>query len=99
MNLCVTQNGLDIRNPFAGICLPSPAERKTRHPVSAINIRKLISNCYEQDDDLLWLVALLVDTGMRLSEAVGLVQDDRQSVIIISSRIDNEPNVSLGQSG
>ena len=28
------------------------------------------------DDDLRWLIALLSDTGMRLSEAVGLLKSD-----------------------
>ena len=35
-----------------------------------------MEECYQIDDDLRWLVALLVDSGMRLSEGVGLIKDD-----------------------
>jgi len=34
------------------------------------------SECYQQDDELRHIVALISDTGMRLAEAVGLHQDD-----------------------
>ena len=32
--------------------------------------------CFDMDDELRWLIALLSDTGMRLAEAVGLLSDD-----------------------
>ncbi|MBJ3762113.1 hypothetical protein ILP92_05070 [Maribius pontilimi] len=32
----------------------------------------------EEDDELRWLIALVADTGMRLSEAAGLHRDDFQ---------------------
>ncbi|MBT3532090.1 MAG: tyrosine-type recombinase/integrase [Gammaproteobacteria bacterium] len=76
INLCINENGLAMNNPFSGIYLPNSIEVKTRHPVSSKNIVRLISKCYEIDDDLRWLVALLIDSGMRLSEGAGLVNDD-----------------------
>ena len=36
------------------------------------DIKKLQQRCYELDDELRWLLALISDTGLRLSEAVGL---------------------------
>ena len=33
-------------------------------------------NRFEIDDDNRWLIAMIADTGMRLSEAVGLLVDD-----------------------
>jgi len=39
-------------------------------------IREIQNECYHIDDDMRWLIALLSDTGMRLSEAAGLHQDD-----------------------
>ena len=32
--------------------------------------------CQETDDEMRWLLALISDTGMRLSEAAGLHRDD-----------------------
>ena len=32
--------------------------------------------CFELDDDVRWLVALISDTGMRLAEAAGLLASD-----------------------
>ena len=37
---------------------------------------KFQMSCRALDDDLRWLVAIISDTGMRLSEAVGLRQED-----------------------
>jgi integrase len=34
------------------------------------------SHCYEKDDDVRWLVALISDTRMRLAEAAGLMMKD-----------------------
>ena len=39
-------------------------------------ITKLQEKCVRLDDDIRWLIALISDTGMRLSEAVGLRQQD-----------------------
>ena len=39
-------------------------------------IKAIQAECYEVDDDLRWLLALIVDTGMRLAEAVGLKTED-----------------------
>ena len=76
INLCINENGLAIKNPFIGIYLPNSGETKTRYPISSKNIKKLVEECYQIDDDLRWPVALLVDSGMRLSEGVGLIKDD-----------------------
>jgi integrase len=35
-------------------------------------IREIQQACYEIDDDMRWLMALISDTGMRLAEAAGL---------------------------
>ncbi len=83
INLCISENGLAIKNPFIGIYMPDSGDTKTRHPVSSNNIQKLVNECYQIDDDLRWLVALLIDSGMRLSEGVGLVEDD----LILDSEI------------
>ena len=42
-----------------------------RKPIPIENIRAIQQVCFEIDDDIRWLVALLSDTGMRLAEAAG----------------------------
>ena len=49
---------------------------KKRQPIPLTRIRKLQEECVRLDDDIRWLVALISDTGTRLSEAVGLRQQD-----------------------
>jgi len=39
-------------------------------------LHKLQADCRNKDDELRWLIALLSDTGMRLSEALGLTKGD-----------------------
>ena len=83
INLCINENGLGIKNPFIGIYLPNSEGTKPRYPISLNNINKLTKECYQIDDDLRWLVALLINSGMRLSEGVGLVNDD----LVVDSEI------------
>ena len=42
----------------------------------SLTIRRIQEECYRLDDDMRFLVALISDTGMRLSEAAGLHIDD-----------------------
>ena len=37
---------------------------------------KTKKECLALDDDITWLVAIIFDSGMRLSEAAGLMLDD-----------------------
>ena len=74
-NFAINELGLEIRNPFSGVYIP-PSDAQKRHAISIENIRKIQAECYQQDDELRHIVALISDTGMRLAEAVGLHQDD-----------------------
>jgi len=76
INLFIAERGLDIKNPFSGVYLPAQENKKTRHPISFENINKLRIACEAKNDELRWLVALLIDSGMRLSEALGLKKSD-----------------------
>jgi len=44
--------------------------------MTIIKPKQLQKECVRLDDDIRWLLALISDTGMRLSEAVGLLVDD-----------------------
>ena len=75
INLSITEHGLDIRNPFSQIYLPD-GESKKRVSIPVDTIREIQQACYQHDDDMRWLIALISDTGMRLAEATGLDIND-----------------------
>jgi integrase len=74
-NFAIGEYGLDMKNPFSLVHMPQ-ATYKKRLPIPIETIRAIQSACFEIDDDLRWLVALISDTGMRLSEAAGLAIED-----------------------
>ena len=75
VNFCIKERGLECKNAFAGVYLPAENNKK-RYPIKDIKLKRLQRECVLLDDDIRWLVALISDTGMRLSEAVGLLADD-----------------------
>ncbi len=75
-NLAISESGLDISNPFSGVYFDRQAGVVARTPIPVDDIRRVQQKCNKIDDDIRWLVALISDTGMRLSEAVGLHMDD-----------------------
>ena len=75
VNFCIKEQGLDCKNAFSGVYLPSENNKK-RYPIKDTKLKRLQRECVLLDDDIRWLVALVSDSGMRLSEAVGLLGDD-----------------------
>ena len=75
-NLGAKELGVTNPNPFAGIFIPDNGTVIERLPVPLDVIRTIQDECFMIDDDNRWLVAMIADTGMRLSEAVGLLVDD-----------------------
>ena len=47
-----------------------------RRPIPIDDIRKIQQKCRDHDDALRWVIAPLSDTGMRLGEAIGLLNTD-----------------------
>ena len=76
INLCIQEHGLDCKNAFSRVYLPDLDDSKKRKPIPLENIRQIQKDCMQADDEARWLVALISDTGMRLSEAAGLHIDD-----------------------
>jgi|GEM_PF-155712 integrase len=76
VNLAINELGIESKNPFAGVYLASRGDAKKRRPLSNKSLKHLQKACMKADDDLRWLIALISDTGMRLSEAAGLHVDD-----------------------
>lgn len=76
INLCIQEHGLDCKNAFSRVYLPDLDDSKKRMPIPIESIRQIQKDCKKADDEARWLVALISDTGMRLSEAAGLHIDD-----------------------
>ena len=76
INLCIREKGLDCTNAFANTFMPESEARPPRKPVPNEIILSVQKECREIDDDVRHLIALISDTGMRLSEAAGLMIED-----------------------
>ena len=74
-NLSIQELGLNYNNAFANTFLPSD-ERPKRAVISCKDIKRIQKVCLSVADERRLLIALISDTGMRLSEALGLVWDD-----------------------
>ena len=75
INLSINEYGLDITNPFSKAYLPS-IDNEIRESIPLEDIRLIQTESKKEDDELRWLLLLLSDSGMRLSEALGLSKDD-----------------------
>ena len=76
INFAISEYALDVKNPFSRVYYDRSHKVKKRLPVPLEVIREIQDKCYHIDDDMRWLIALISDTGMRLSEAAGLHKDD-----------------------
>ena len=88
INITVNEFGINMKNPFSGTFIPDDNKKKIRLPIPIQNIRDIQTECKNLNDDNRWLIALISDTGMRLSEAVGLLTSD----IILSTEI---PHINI----
>ena len=75
INLAMAEHGIEGRNPFSSIYMPDEIQEE-RQPIPLDVIRRIQRDCMGIDDEMRWLLALISDTGMRLSEAAGLHKDD-----------------------
>jgi len=78
VNFAARENGLPEIKAFSGVFIGDEdsvqTARRTSIPANAL--AAVQRSCRELNDEPRWLVALISDTGMRLSEAVGLVGED-----------------------
>ena len=72
INLAIWEHGLSVTNVFSGTLIPDDEVKKKRLPIPAPDLLKIQQECMDLDDEPRWLIALISDTGMRLSEACGL---------------------------
>ena len=76
INLTMREHGIEGSNAFSGTFMPDRGDASTRQPIPTDKLRVIQKACQTTDDEPRWLVALISDTGMRLSEAAGLARDD-----------------------
>ena len=75
-NLAIKEQGLICQNVFAATFIPEDNASKKRLPIPIEALTAIQKECVKIDDENRWLLALISDTGMRLSEAVGLHVED-----------------------
>ena len=74
-NLTIQEDGIGCLNAFAKTYLPH--EEATKRPsIPKDELRIIQKTCLDMADERRLLIALISDTGMRLSEALGLVWED-----------------------
>ena len=61
-----------MQNAFARTYIPDLEDSIKRQPIPIDIIRDIQKECIKINDPNRWLIALISDTGMRLSEALGL---------------------------
>ena len=76
LNIAIKEYGLERPNIFKGTFIPADAQTKKRLPVPDDALMKVQAECRSLDDQQRWMIALISDTGMRLSEACGLLSSD-----------------------
>ena len=76
INLIMREHGIEGTNAFSGTFMPESPNASQRQPIPNDILRIIQQQCQSTDEEMRWLVALLSDTGMRLSEAAGLLKDD-----------------------
>jgi integrase len=76
INIAIREQGLSINNVFRGTFIPDVGVKKQRLPIPNDVLAAVQEECRHLDDEPRWLVALISDTGMRLSEACGLMTSD-----------------------
>ena len=72
INLAIREHGLSVTNVFSGTFIPDDEVKKKRLPIPADALLIIQRECMALDNEPRWLIALISDTGMRLSEACGL---------------------------
>jgi integrase len=76
INLAIREQGLPINNVFSGTFIPDDEAKTQRLPIPTDVLVTIQNECRQLDDEPRWLIALISDTGMRLSEACGLLTSD-----------------------
>ncbi len=72
------EKGLSCDSAFAQTFILDRNDFTKRLPIPTAHLLLIQKTCRSTDDDLRWLVALIIDSGMRLAESAGLLKADIQ---------------------
>lgn len=75
-NLTINELDLELRNIFHNFRFGQMNLVRERKPFDSDSLRLIQARCKQEDSEMSQLLALISDTGLRLSEAVGLTTDD-----------------------
>ena len=75
VNFTIYELGLNCKNAFSNVYLHEE-EKINNRTIKIEDIREVQRECLNKQDELRLLIALISDTGMRLSEALGLRVED-----------------------
>jgi integrase len=75
-NFAAREHGISKANPFANMNYGNASGPITRLPIPLSSIRLVQQQCVDIDDDIRWLIGIISDSGLRLSEAAGLIISD-----------------------
>ena len=76
INFVLREHGLPTNSAFSSVYLGETEVPKKRYVPTPLELKSLQELCRAQDDELRWIIGIIINTGMRLSEAVGLSKDD-----------------------
>ena len=76
VNLAIREQGLTVTNVFSGTFIPDDGAKQQRNPIPTGALQRVQLDCQNLDDEARRLISLISDTGMRLSEACGLLVSD-----------------------
>ena len=76
INLTIREEGLKCNNAFSRTYMRDLDDSKKRQPIANEDIKCIQNQCQKIDDEKRWLIALISDTEMRLSEAAEHSKDD-----------------------
>jgi integrase len=79
VNYVSKEMGFDPNPAFSGVIINevevnADSQKRPSFPIDVI--KAVQQRCVEVDDEARWAVALVSDTGLRLSEALGLIKED-----------------------
>jgi integrase len=76
VNLAIREQGLAVTNVFSGTFIPDDGAKQLKNPIPTEALQRVQRDYQNLDDEARWLISLISDTGMRLSEAFRLLTSD-----------------------
>ena len=76
ISLNISEFGLSITNPFTNTYFADDTDASKRSTIDERTRSLITTRCNELDDDIRRIILIAIDTGMRLSEIIGLKRED-----------------------